>query len=198
MATVDFYFDFQSPWAYLASTRIERLCAEHATPLNWWPVELDRVKELVGRETVPYDPVTMQYVAVDVQRWAHRYGVPVSMPVRVPTTPVLRGCFLARDAGCAVPYIHRVFRAYWGDGEDLSDETVIRAIAADCGLEADVLFRAFAGEDTADRLDANNRAAADRGVFGVPMIFVDEAMFWGNDRLDFVAEALAAAEAAAR
>lgn len=191
MATVDFYFDFQSPWAYLASTQMEALCAQHGATLHWRPVELESVRTQTDREAAPYSPGQLRYLGADITRWAQRYGVRWSMPVVVSTTPALRGCFLARDAGCEAAYIHRVFRARWADGADLSDETVLREVAADCGLPFDTLWPALDGDAGADRLDLANGEAAGRGVFGVPMTFVDEAMFWGNDRLDFVAEALA-------
>lgn len=192
MAHVDFYFDFASPWAFLASTRIERLCADHGATLAWKPIDLPRVRELVERPDAP-SPCAAQFanMVADIQRWAQRYGVTVGMPVQAPTHPALCGCYLARDMNAEARYIHRVFQSRWADSEDLADDAVIQAIAADCGMEADTLRRAMAGEDTAERLESTSQEAADRGVFGVPTIFVDAEMFWGNDRLDFVTEALA-------
>lgn len=192
MPTVDFYFDFQSPWAYLASTRIETLCAGHGASLRWHPVELERVRELCEHQVRAYSPVQLRYLQRDIVRWAQWLEVPIAMPTIVSTTPVLRGCFFARDAGREAAYIHRVFRARWGVGEDLSDEDTLRAVAADCSLDADALVGACAGGgETAQRLEAANRDAAGRDVFGVPMTFVGDEPFWGNDRLDFVERALA-------
>ena len=191
MPRVDFYFDFASPWAYLASTRIERLCAERGATFAWRPIDLARVRALVERPDAP-PPCAAQfaYAVADIQRWARRYGVTVAMPAQASTNPALCGCFLARDMGCEARYIHRVFQARWAESEALDDDAVLQAIAADCAMEADTLRRAMAGEDTADRLEQTCRDAAERGVFGVPTIFVGDEMFWGNDRLDFVAEAL--------
>lgn len=191
MPQVDFYFDFASPWAYLACTRMERLCADHGATLAWKPIDLARVRELVERPDGP-SPCAAQfaYMVTDIQRWAQRYGVRVGMPVQASTTPALLGCFLARDMGDEARYIRRVFQSRWMDSEDLADDAVIQAIAADCAMDADTLRRAMAGDDTADRLESTCQEAASRGVFGVPTIFVDDDMYWGNDRLDFVAEAL--------
>lgn len=189
---LEFFFDFISPWAYLASTRVEPLAADCGTTVRWIPVELERVKTLTERETVPYTPVFMQYVTRDVMRWAERYGVRVSMPVVVPTTPLLHGFFFAEAAGTVPAYVHRVFQSRWGRGKDLSDETVLRSIATDCGLNVQAFISATTAEPNAVKLEANCRAAAERGVFGVPTCAVGDEIFWGNDRLDFVAEALAA------
>lgn len=192
MPNLDFYFDFSSPWAYLAATRIERLAADAGSTLAWKPIDLARVRALVERPDAP-PPCAAQfaYMVSDIQRWARRYGVAVGMPVQASTNPVLRGCFFARDAGCETRYIHRVFRARWAESADLDDAAVIQAIAEDCGLDTAAFRDAVASEASAALLEANCQEAAGRGVFGVPTIFVDDEMFWGNDRLDFVAEALA-------
>ena len=197
MATVDFCFDFQSPWAYFASTQIEAICTQHGAALQWQPVELERLRALTQHTTVPYSDVVMNYLMQDAARWAQRYGVPLASPITVSSTPALRGCFHARNMGCEAAYIHRVFRSRWADRQDLSDEATIRAIATDCGLDYDALRSSMADPDAAGSrhadLEGANEAAAARGVFGVPTTVIDTALFWGNDRLDFVAEALATA-----
>ncbi len=192
MATVDFYFDFASPWAYLASTRMEALCADHGATLVWHPIDLARVRALVERpDNPPACPAQFAHVIADVGRWAERYGVRVSMPVQASTNPALVGCALALDADKEAAYIHRVFQARWADGEDLAEAAVQQKIAADVGLETDAMLAALRGDGDGARLEATCQAAATRGVFGVPTTCIGEDLFWGNDRLDFAAEALA-------
>ena len=192
MATVDFYFDFGSPWAYLASTRIEALSAEHGATLVWHPMDLARVKTLVERPDNP-PPCSAQFanVVADVTRWSERYGVRVQMPVQAGTNPALVGCFIAREAGQEAAYIHRVFKARWADGEDLAEPGVQKQIAADVGLESDAMLAALRGDGDQTSLEAGCQEAAGRGVFGIPTTCIGDELFWGNDRLDFVAEALA-------
>jgi len=191
--TLDFYFDFISPWAYLASTQVERIAATHDTTVRWIPVKLERIRELTERETAPYTPTFMQYTTKDLLRWAQRYKVQVNLPIDVPTTSLLHGYFYAESQDRASAYIHRAFQSRWANSDDVSDEAVLRAIATDSGLDADAFLAATTDSANAERLEANSAAAAALGIFGVPTCAVGDEIFWGNDRLDFVEEALAAA-----
>jgi len=153
------------------------------------------------------------YIAIDAQRWARRRGVPLRPPevlmrqVERPPKEVLgrdhpldtelalRGALVARHRGVFDAYHAAVSRALWGRGEDLGQrETLARAVS-EAGIDAGPFLREAGDTAVGDALTRLTREADDRGVFGVPTFFVGDEMFWGQDRLEFVEEALQARDA---
>jgi len=192
--TVEFYFDFPSPYSYLAHTQVPKIAAEHGATVIYHPFRILELMPIVGNR-----PTTIEcknkgkYAGADLQRWTKRYDVEFS---RNPYSKSFdfaeldRGALVAIEDGRSAEYVTTVFAAIWGRPADLSQRSVLIDILERAGFDAPRLVERANAEDIIARLDTETKAAAERGVFGAPTMFVGEQMFFGNDRLDFVAEAL--------
>lgn len=192
MARVEFWFDFSCPFAYVASTKVEAMAARAGAELDVRPMLLGGVFRARG---VPQNlagtlsPAKARHNLDDMRRWAQRAGVGLSMPATHPmrTVEALR-CVLA--AGIPWPLIHRIYRAYWVENADVSSREVLAAALREVGLPAaEVLARADSPE-IKEELRRRTDEAVERGIFGVPTFFVGDELFWGQDRMDMVEEAL--------
>ncbi len=194
---LDFYFDCSSPWTYLAFHAVQPLAAELGARIVWKPILVggvfNAVNQTVYESRAKPNSRKAGYMLKDLADWARLYGLRIVFPPKVfPVNSVkcMRGAFVAIDEDKLVPYATAAFDAYWGSDLDISQESVLADIAAKAGLERQ---RFFAGIETADckkRLRDNTDELIGRGGFGSPTMFVDESMFFGNDRLPLVKAAL--------
>lgn len=185
MKTVEFLFDVVSPFSYLASTRIEAIAADCDAAVTWRPIFLGGVMKATGNRPPASLPARAPYLATDLQRWARFYGVPFRFPEGFPANTLTAMRALVAEPEARWPELaHRLFQAHWGDGRDLSQPEVLTELVGPEAVEraADPAVKA--------RLRALTDAAVDRGVFGAPTFFIDGEMFFGNDRLPFVEQAL--------
>lgn len=196
---LEFYFDCSSPWTYLAFHAVQPLAAEFGAEVAWKPILVGGVFNAVN-QTV-YDnrarpnPRKQAYMLKDLADWAKLYGLRIVFPPSVfPVNSVkcMRGAFVALDAGKLVPYTTAAFEAYWSDDRDISKEEVLADIAATAGLDRQRFFSGIESDACKARLRANTDELIARGGFGSPTLFVDGAMFFGNDRLPLVRAALEA------
>lgn len=186
MSTLDFWFDFSSPFAYLASTQVDALAARTGATLRWRPMLLGAVFNAVGQVNIPissFSEAKRRYYARDLERWAEQWHVPfVWNPVFPLRTVLPLRAFLAHPD--PVPFAHRVYAAAWADGWDVADPAVLR----ECGASDEVLAAAPAQKEA---LFAETEEALRLGVFGAPSFIVDgQHLFWGQDRLGMVERAL--------
>jgi 2-hydroxychromene-2-carboxylate isomerase len=193
MTTLEFFYDFVSPYSYLASTRVEAEVAQVGGSVRFRPFLLGGVFNATGNKAPIEVAAKGPYLQTDCSRWAKRLGVPFAWPARFPVLTVLplRAAFAAEKLGKLVPYSHAMFRAYWVDGRDISDASVVEDVATKAGLPGAALIAEAPGYKEA--LKAQTQEAVDRGSFGAPTFFVGQEMFVGNDRLEFAVEALASA-----
>jgi 2-hydroxychromene-2-carboxylate isomerase len=199
MATLEFFFDCSSPWTYLAFDRIEALAAETGATLVWKPILVggvfNAVNPSVYEQRAKPVPAKARYYAKDLGDWVRRSGLRIGMPKPFPVNSVkaMRGAFVALDAGCIAPYARAVFEAYWGDLRDISQDEVLADVVGRVGLDRDAYFVAIASPPCKERLRATTDELVARGGFGSPTMFVDgDDMYFGNDRLVLVREALLA------
>jgi 2-hydroxychromene-2-carboxylate isomerase len=199
MATVEFFYDYSSPWTYLAFTKIDGLCRKYNADLQWRPFLVGGVFNTVNPSVYEFRekgvPAKQQYMAKDMSDWARYYGLKIVMPPSVfPVNSVkaLRGALVALEhPGKFLPYSYRVFETYWGEDQDISQNEVLRKIVAAVGLDEDEYFDKITRQDYKDRIRANTDAVIERGGFGTPTIYVNgDSMFFGNDRLVLVEEEL--------
>ncbi len=188
---IDFWFDFSSPFAYLASTQIVRVAARAGAPLRWKPFLLGGLFKIIGTPTVPlqtFSPPKQRHYMADMQRFGRRYGVELSFPSRFPMNTVtpLRAVLSAGDD--AARLAHALFAAYWVEDRDIASDEVLRSICATAGVDAGVVDRAAEPEAKAALRAATDEAAA-LGICGAPSFAVGGSVFWGQDRLDFVERA---------
>jgi 2-hydroxychromene-2-carboxylate isomerase len=194
--TVEYYFDFGSPAAYLAATQMPALASQTGATVLWRPMLLGGVFLATGNASPASVPAKGKYIFRDFARFAQRYGVPLKTNPFFPinTITLMRiavGLQLRQDARFA-DYCSAAFRAIWVDAQNMNDPATLAAVLQAAGFDAPALLALAAEQEVKDRLKAVTEEAVARGVFGAPTFFVGEQMFWGQDRLDFVREALAA------
>ena len=193
--TVDFYFDFGSPAAYLAWTQLPNICAETGARLALKPVLLGGVFQATGNRAPMTVPLKGSYLFVDLARFARRYGVPLTFNPNFPinTLTLMRAAVGLQRHGDPRfdDYCAAMFKAIWVDGKNMNDPAVVGEVLAQAGFDPQALLALSGEQGVKDELKACTEAAVQRGVFGAPTFFVADQMFWGQDRLDFVREALA-------
>jgi len=128
----------------------------------------------------------------DLDDWAKYYGIELNFPELFPVNSVksMRGAPVAKKQGKIREYTRCVFKLYWVNGFDISQEEVLRNAVKDLGLDDEKFVNSIIEQDIKDKLRSETGEAVKRGAFGAPTIFLNEKMFWGNDRLDFVEEYL--------
>lgn len=198
---VTWYYDYSSPYTYLASTRIEAVCERNGYTLLWKPILVGGIFNAVNQSVYEAraTPAKARYGAKDVTDWARYYGIPFQFPSIFPVNSVkaLRGALMALDAGLISPYSHRVFRAYWAEGRDIADDAVLRGIAEETGLDGAAFIQWTGCGEAREKLRAITQEGMDRGVFGSPTFFLEDDMYFGNDRLVLLEQAMRDARGAA-
>ena len=192
--TVDFYFDYGSPAAWLAYSQLPKLAADTGATVAMKPMLLGGVFQATGNRAPISVPLKGSYLFQDFDRFAKRYGVPLVMNPHFPinTVTLMRGdVALAMRADTQLAsYREAVFRAVWVTQHNMGDPATVAAVLGAAGLDGTAILAMTAEQAVKDELKALTQAAVERGVFGAPTFFVGDAMFWGQDRLDFVREAL--------
>ncbi|HUZ12999.1 MAG TPA: 2-hydroxychromene-2-carboxylate isomerase [Caulobacteraceae bacterium] len=186
MAALDFYFDYRSPYAYLAQTQVRLLGVEIA----WRPFEILQLMDQIGNvpTSITCKPKG-KYLGVDLQRWVAIYKVPFQRHPQgadIDGRRLLRATLAAAELGQSDAAVEAIFGAYWGSGAPLATPAEVVAVLNGGGIDAPGLLTRI--DDPA--LDEATAQAATRGVSGAPTMYVGDEMFFGNDRLDFVRASL--------
>jgi 2-hydroxychromene-2-carboxylate isomerase len=190
--TLELYFDFSSPFAYLGSTQAEALAKRTGATLEWRPMLLGALFKAIGQVDAPiltWSEAKRMYYFKDLQRWAELWGEPFKFPTRFPmmTIKALRA-YLALPEERRGAFRAATFRAYWAEDRDINDEAVLKELI---GAGADEVLARCATQDIKDALFAATKRAIDAGVFGAPTWVVDgKELFWGQDRIELVERAL--------
>lgn len=189
---VEFFFDYGSPFSYLADTQLAALAQRTGATVVYRPMLLGAVLKETGNASPMAVPAKGRYMGVELQRWAKHYGVPFVVNRFFPmnTIQLMRGAVAAQQEGCFAEYHRAMYPAFWIDSANLGEPEVIRLVLIKAGLNANLLLARIDEPDVKEQLRLNTEEAVRRGVFGAPTFFVGEEMFWGNDRLTFVEEAL--------
>lgn len=192
--TLDLYWDFSSPFAYLGSSQAEALAARTGATLRWQPMLLGGLFRSIGQADAPlltWSDAKKEHSMLDMQRWAEHYDVPFRFPNKFPVSSVkAMRCWLALPEAERGAFRERTFRAYWAEGKDISDDAVLGELLG--AHAADVLAQTQTPA-IKQALIAATEAAVARGVFGAPTWVVDEReLFWGQDRIPLVERALRA------
>ena len=187
VSPITFFFDFSSPYAYLASTQIEAIAARHLRDIEWVPVLLGPVFEKTGARPLIDQPLKGDYARIDIPRSARYYGVPYHDPDPFPIAThqaarVLIG-LQQEDSAHAVSWLHACFSAYFVHNRNIAELPVLDAIAGEIGLPAGTVARCTADPAIKARLKANVERAIAAGMCGAPFFVIDEQPFWGVDRL---------------
>jgi 2-hydroxychromene-2-carboxylate isomerase len=194
--TLDFYFDFASPASYLAFTQLPALAARYNARIEWRPVLLGGIFRSVNNQSPLNVAPKGRYFTEDMMRFARRYGVEMRFPANFPpnSLSLMRSAtaIQTHEPARLVDYIGLVFRSMWVNGLDMTDPAVFATAVAAHGYNAEQIGTWISDPAVKQKLLEDTNAAVERGLFGVPTMFVAGKMFFGQDRLDFVEEALAA------
>lgn len=194
-APIEYYFDFSSPYGYLASCKIDALAAKHGREVVWRPFLLGVAFKATGGAPLPSMPLKGPYHERDFPRSAKFHGVEYRQPSVFPIATVApaRAFYWldARDPARARALAKALYRAYFLDDVDISSADNTVAVCARFGLDADEARAGIGDPAVKDRTRAEVEKAIARGVFGSPYIIVDGEPFWGSDRLDQIDKWLA-------
>ena len=193
MAALDFYFDYRSPYAYLAQTQVRKLGVDIA----WRPFEILQLMDQVGNvpTSITCKPKG-KYLGVDLMRWVAVYKVPFQRHPQsgnIDARRLLRATLAAAELGQADAAVKAIFGAYWGSGSRLATPEDVVAVLSGVGVSAPDLVSRIDAPELDAALDAATDEAAARGVFGAPTMYVGDEMFFGNDRFDFIRASLGVA-----
>ena len=188
-APLDFYFDFSSPYGYLAAQKIDALAAKHGRTVEWRPMLLGVAFKQVGNKPLTEYPLKGDYSKRDMARSARFHGVTdFRMPTRFPIATQAAARLVVWQKGIdsarAVRVAKALFRAYWVDDVDISAPENAVAVTAKEGVDATAARAALDDPAVKEALKREVDGAIDRGVFGSPFVFVDGEPFWGLDRFD--------------
>jgi 2-hydroxychromene-2-carboxylate isomerase len=190
--TLEFYYDYGSPYSYLADTQVEAVARRAGATLVRKPMLLGGVFKATGNSSPAALAQKSAWSAFDMPMWARHYGVPFQRNPFFPvnTLTLMRGAAAAQIDGLFERYHPVIYKAMWVEGRNLNDMNEVAAVLAAAGLDAAAFGKRIQDQDVKDRLKTTTEEAVARGVFGAPTSFVGDMMFFGNDRLPFVEMAL--------
>jgi 2-hydroxychromene-2-carboxylate isomerase len=191
---VEFYFDVGSPAAYLAWKQLPKIAAETGARVIYRPFLLGGVFQATGNKSPMEVPAKGHYMLQDLQRYARRYGVEFAHNPYFPinTLMLMRGAVgLQMRSPARMPvYVDATFHAIWVEGRNMNDPATVAMVLKEAGFETPQFQGLASDPEVKEQLKAISSQAVGRGVFGAPTFFVGDQMYWGQDRLDFVKEAL--------
>jgi 2-hydroxychromene-2-carboxylate isomerase len=190
--TLEFWFDFASTYSYIGASRIERLCDDGGVRLVWRPFLLGPIFQMQGWDTSHFNlnPWRGKYMWRDLERLAHKYGLPWRRPTEFPSNTVLAARVAAAfaDEPWMPAFIKAAFVANFHDDRDLNDEGVVSEILSQVGVDPEQTLQAALSEPRRNALRRNTDEAMRRGIFGAPNCFVGDELFWGEEALEDAVE----------
>jgi 2-hydroxychromene-2-carboxylate isomerase len=193
---IDYYFSVLSDWAYFGGERLERLARRYGVRINHMPMRLAAVYAGTGGIILQKRSKQRQdYRVVELVRWRDYLGIPIELfPKRYPTDDQLSSCMIIAAklsrADCGL-LANAILRAIWAENRDIADADTLRKLADGLGMDGEGLLASARAGSTIQEFDRYTQEAQDRGVFGSPFYFLGEEAFWGQDRLQFLEDALA-------
>ena len=200
---IEFFFDISSPWTYLAFHNIQPLAKELKVPIQWKPILVGGIFNSVNPSVYAMRenpvPAKWAYMKKDLQDWAREAGLKIVMPPKVfPVNSVkaMRACIWLDQqtpVGQTSPmlsFARAAFEAYWAREADISQDDVLADLCEQCGIEVKAFFAAIGQQAVKDQLKANTEEVIRRGGFGSPTMFLEDDMYFGNDRLPLLRSAL--------
>jgi 2-hydroxychromene-2-carboxylate isomerase len=185
---IEFWFDFGSNYSYLSAMRIEALAAQHGVRVLWKPFLLGPIFKAFGWTSSPFvlQKEKGAYVWRDMQRMCDKYGLPWTQPGSFPRRALLplRVALLGADQAWIGAFCRRIMLANFAEDREIDDPVLVGEVLGALGLDAAALIAAAGTEQHKLAMRAQGEQAVRRGIFGAPMFFAGDDMFWGNDRLE--------------
>lgn len=192
MTVIDFYFDFASPYAYLARHALAEIAERRDAIIAYHPVDLKALKTAAGNFGPPtvQIPPKLAFANRDFERWSTRYGIPFKGIRSNKARDLNVGCLYAIEKGMAARYVEEGFKAGWGSNGALDNPALIASVATACSFDLDDFLSFIARPQAETHYQAIFETAVSRQVFGVPTMIVGRELWWGNDRLFMLDEYL--------
>ncbi|WP_322044789.1 2-hydroxychromene-2-carboxylate isomerase [Paraburkholderia sp. J67] len=191
---IDFYFDFGSPTAYLAWTQLPRIAAEYEAALVMKPVLLGAIHKATNNMSPAMIPAKGAWMQQDLARFARSYGVRYQHNPFFPinTLTLMRGATgtQMRDSALFERYVEVIFRAMWETPQNLGDMETLQSVLRAGDIDPQLIVQIVQDPEVKEKLKADTDAAIARGLFGAPTMFVGDEMFFGQDRMTFIRDAL--------
>ena len=193
---IEFYFDCSSPWTYLAFAEIVSFSQRHELEIDWKPVLVGGVFNTVNQDVYEFrkkpNLLKLNYSNEDLYLWSKVRGINISFPEVFPVNSVkaMRGCLFAIKEDQLVKFAEKVFQSYWSEGKDISQEDLLLDIAKNSNLNTEEFIKFISSQQAKELLINNTDELIKRGGFGSPTFFYKEKMFFGNDRLHLLEEAI--------
>ena len=202
---IEFFFDCSSPWTYLGFHNIQPLAGEFGVEISWRPILVGGIFNSINPSVYASreHPVAakLAYQKKDMADWARSAGLTIKMrPTVFPVNSVkaMRGCISLAPEGKLVAFARAAFEIYWGEDQDISQDTVLTEVCRRVGVDPQKFFAGIGQQAVKDQLKANTDEVMARGGFGSPTIFIDKTdMYFGNDRMPLIREALQRRKASA-
>ena len=193
--TVEYYFSLSSPWAYIGHAPFMDIAKRHGLSVNYKPISLGRVFSQTGGLPLPQRHVARQrYRMLELQRWREKRGLTFNLkPKFAPLDATLADRFVIAITAARQdpdPFLRRAFKGIWEEDRNLADPLVIAELAEAAGLDSTSLIEAAGGDMTEAVYTLNLENAVANDVFGSPGYVLDGEVFWGQDRLDLLDDAL--------
>jgi len=195
MSSVEFFFDYGSPYSYLADSRLDALAQRTGADVIYRPMLLGGVFKATGNQSPFVEPVEAkrQYFSLELRRCVRLLGVAFENNPHFPinTLSLMRAAYAARALEVFAAFHAAIYPAFWARGLDLGKSEIIEGVLSEAGLDGKKILDLSVSDDIKAGLRVTTEEAVERGVFGAPTFFVDGEMFFGNDRMDLVENALA-------
>lgn len=194
MVQVEFFFDVGSPYSYLAYYELPKIVTRQKAEIIWRPILLGGIFKATGNSSPVNVPAKRNYSSMDLKRWATRYDIPFHHNPFFPinTLQIMRGAVGVQmhETKLLSRYLDAVFNGMFRTPRNLGDQAEFTSLLQESGIDPDLVMKLAAMEDVKNKLKSETEAAVERGLFGAPSFIVGDELYWGQDRLLFVEEAL--------
>ena len=184
----DFFFDFISPYSYLAHKQIRKLEKENNIKINYKPILLGGLHKLAGVTAAAFIPSKTKYMIRDCKMIAEKHNIKFKFNTNFPinSLALMRGIFIAQNKKKLDQYIDFFFDAYWEDGLNLNSDKILNSILINLNINFNEFQLIITDQKIKNKLTAQTNEAYNKGVFGAPSFIINNKLFWGQDRLEFV------------
>ena len=190
---IDFYFDFVSPYAFISFQQIKKIKFEQGFKFKLKPILLGGLHNLHKITAPAFVPAKARFMIRDCKMVSDKYKISFKFNSYFPikTVSLMRGVLIAEEDGVANEYIDKIFEALWISGLNLNDQTIIDKVLKNLDINPKTFALRLSNQNIKDELKKRTQDAFEKGIFGAPTFFVNNKVFWGQDRLEFaLAESL--------
>ena len=184
----EFYFDFISPYSFLAHKEIIKIEKANTIKIKYMPILLGGLHNLAGIKAPGFIPIKAKYMIKDCKLWAEKYNIIFKFNNYFPikTLDLMRCVLVAEKKNFVQNFINKVFDAIWKDGLNLNDNTIVEKLLKNLDINPKTFLMEAVDHKIKDELKKRTDVAFKKGIFGAPSFIINNKIFWGQDRLEFV------------